>query len=94
VLDFSVIKRLLCQFLEDEWDHRFLIWKEDPWAKSLSAVDPHGVVIVPFNPTAENIAQYLCEVVGPERLRGTGAVLISVRMEETRKCAASFIKEG
>ena len=93
VLDFSVIKNLLCQFLEDEWDHRFLIWREDPWALALCAIDPKGVVVVPFNPTAENLAQYLCEVIGPERLAGTGAELISVRIEETRKCAASFIRE-
>ena len=93
VLDFSVIKQLLCQFLEDEWDHRFLVWQQDPWALELCKIDPKGVVVVPFNPTAENMAQYLCEVIGPERLAGTGAELISVRIEETRKCAASFIKE-
>ena len=93
VLDFSVIKSLLCSFLEEEWDHRFLVWEQDPWASPLLELDPAGVVLVPFNPTAENMAKYLVEVVGPEKLRGTGAVLISVKIEETRKCAASFIKE-
>jgi len=29
VLDFSVIKSKLCQWLEDNWDHRFLYWSED-----------------------------------------------------------------
>jgi 6-pyruvoyltetrahydropterin/6-carboxytetrahydropterin synthase len=92
VLDFSVIKSLLCSFLEDEWDHKFLVWEKDPWAPILKELDPEGTVIVTFNPTAEQLAQYLVEVVGPKRLVGTGAVLISARFEETRKCAASFIK--
>jgi 6-pyruvoyltetrahydropterin/6-carboxytetrahydropterin synthase len=30
VLDFGVIKTLLCQWLEDNWDHKFLLWREDP----------------------------------------------------------------
>jgi 6-pyruvoyltetrahydropterin/6-carboxytetrahydropterin synthase len=93
VLDFSVMKTLLAQWLEDNWDHKFLLWENDPWSKTLPEIDPVGTVIVPFNPTAENLAKYLVEVVGPVQLAGTGAVLISVRFEETRKCAASFIKE-
>lgn len=93
VLDFSVIKTLLCSFLEEEWDHKFLIWEQDPWSKTLKEIDPEGTVVVTFNPTAEQLAKYLVEIVGPARLEGTGATLISARFEETRKCAASFIKE-
>jgi 6-pyruvoyltetrahydropterin/6-carboxytetrahydropterin synthase len=91
VMDFSVIKSLLCMWLEDNWDHKFLIWEKDPWAEQLAAVDP-TVVIVTFNPTAENLAQHLVEVVAPQQLKETGCVLIECRFEETRKCAASFIK--
>lgn len=93
VLDFSVIKTLLCDWLEEMWDHKFLIWAEDPWARALVGVDS-TVVVVPFNPTAENMARYLVEEVAPIRLAGTGCKLIACRFEETRKCAASFIKEG
>lgn len=89
VLDFSVIKEKLCQWLEENWDHKFLVWSEDPWAQELAKVDP-SVVWVNFNPTAENMAKYLVEVVGPMQLNGTGCKLIEVRIEETRKCSASF----
>jgi 6-pyruvoyltetrahydropterin/6-carboxytetrahydropterin synthase len=88
VLDFSVIKSHLCMWLEDNWDHHFLLWKNDPWCRPMLALDP-TVVIVPFNPTAENMAAYLLNVIGPGQLEGTGARLISVRIEETRKCSAS-----
>jgi 6-pyruvoyltetrahydropterin/6-carboxytetrahydropterin synthase len=52
-MDFSVIKDKLCMFLEDHWDHKFLIYQEDPWGQDLRALDP-TVVTLPFNPTAEN----------------------------------------
>lgn len=89
VLDFSVIKNLLCMWLEDNWDHKFLLWQNDSWAAPLIALDPNGLVLVPFNPTAENMAQYLLEHVGPTQLAGTEASLIRVEIEETRKCSVT-----
>jgi len=100
VIDFSVIKEKLCMWLENNWDHRFLIWKEDELFFDLghtfkSNVDNIEIFIaslvkVPFNPTAENMAQYLVEVIGPQQLTGTGVKLTSVTIEETRKCSASY----
>ncbi len=90
VLDFGVIKSKLCQWLEEEYDHKFLIWSEDPDRYKLGRNFADSLVIVPFNPTAENIARHLVEVVGPLQLVGTGAKLIKVIIEETRKCSASF----
>ncbi len=89
ILDFGVINFLLCQWVEQSWDHKFLVFADDDWRASLSIMDPGGVVVVPFNPTAENMADHLLRVVGPEQLKGTTAKLISVTMEETRKCSAS-----
>ncbi len=52
-----------------------------------------SLVWVPFNPTAENMAEYLVEVIGPQQLAGTGCTLRRVVIEETRKCSCSYIKE-
>lgn len=90
VVDFGVIKSTLCQWLEDNWDHKFLVWKEDPFLAALHLADPEGVVVVPFNPTAENMAQYLVEVVGPKVLNGTAVKLSAVHIEETRKCSVMY----
>lgn len=89
VIDFSQVKAKLCMWIEENWDHRFLIWEKDPMKAHLLELDP-TVVVVPFNPTAENIAQYLVEVVGPAQLAGTGIKLSEVMVEETRKCFASY----
>lgn len=89
VLDFSAIKEHLCRWVEEAWDHRFLIWEHDPDAAALLALDSVGVFLTPFNPTAENMAAFLLNVVGPQVLVGTGCTLIEVQIEETRKCLAT-----
>ena len=92
VLDFSVIKSNLCEFLEDAWDHKMLIWSKDPYLETLAKLAPQDIVVVPFNPTAENMAKFLVEVVGPEMLKGTDTVLTKVKIDETRKCSAPYAK--
>jgi 6-pyruvoyltetrahydropterin/6-carboxytetrahydropterin synthase len=108
VIDFSDIKSKLCMWLEDNWDHKFLAWEQDPIMQAVwAATDKDGgsalagvttieesIVWVPFNPTAENMAQHLVEVVGPQQLADTGIRLAYVRIEETRKCSATFIAEA
>lgn len=108
VLDFGVIKEHLCLWLEREWDHKFLVWDNDPLIASLRVAAnmptplpirdmqtmlSESFVHVPFNPTAENMAQYLVEVIGPRQLVATGCVLTKVVIEETRKCSCTFTKE-
>ena len=91
VIDFSVIKSTLCMWLEDNWDHKMLIFCNDPMVIALQDLDPTGIVVVPFNPTAENLALHLIEVVGPDLLSPFEVVLVKVRIEETRKCSVSVL---
>ena len=107
VIDFGVIKERLCQWLEDNWDHKFLMWEKDPLVPNLQAIhemmDPttksylndfaDSFVYVPFNPTAENMAIYLVEVVGPQQLEGTGCGLMTCSVRETAKCGASYMED-
>ena len=88
VLDFSEIKKRLCSWLDSNWDHKFLIWTEDPRRDALTKIDS-TVVWTDFNPTAENLALHLIDVVGPEVFKGTDVVLTSCTVEETRKCSAT-----
>lgn len=103
VIDFGEIKSRLCMWIENNWDHKFLAWEKDPMIKALYYTGAPGnmefedaqmfqesVVFVPFNPTAENMAEYLVTVIGPEQLAGTGIKLVEVVIEETAKCHASF----
>lgn len=87
VLDFSVIKEKLCLWLEENFDHKFLIWEKHESLELYKALG-EGIKIVPFNPTAENIAKYLIEEIAPGQLMGTGCILKKCIVEETRKCYA------
>ena len=92
VLDFGVIKTLLCDWVERNWDHRFLAWVEDPMGVQLKELDS-TVVRTPFNPTAENMAAFLVRVVGPSVLPA-GVVLAAADVQETRKCSATYQRVG
>ena len=103
VIDFGEIKSKLCMWVENNWDHKFLAWDEDPVMKGLyyDAAPGHmeftdaqlfqqSIVFVPFNPTAENMAEYLVHVVGPQMLADTSVRLVRVDIEETAKCSVSY----
>ena len=90
VIDFSEIRDRLCMWLEEHWDHRMMIWSEDPLLPELQRLVPGDLCIVPFNPTAEQIAIHLVSVVGPEQLKGSGITLLECWVEETRKCSAAY----
>lgn len=98
VIDFGVMKSRLCMWVEENWDHKMLIWRDDPMLKLLrpgfitgdsAERDMHySIVITPFNPTAENMAAHLLREIGPAALKDTGVQLVKVVIEETRKCSA------
>lgn len=92
VIDFSCIKNTICSWLEKNWDHRFLIWENDPLKTELKKLDP-TIVITNFNPTAENMGNYLLYAICPKLLKDTNVEVIEVIVEETRKCYATVKRE-
>ena len=114
VIDFSVVKTTLCQWLEDNWDHKFLHWERDNLINGLCNLiqdnkadcrhalsefydNPEdessffgSLVALPFNPTAENLAAYMVEVIGPQLLDEHGVQLVECTIEETSKCHVNY----
>jgi 6-pyruvoyltetrahydropterin/6-carboxytetrahydropterin synthase len=89
IVDFSMIKRRMLGWLDDNWDHGFLIYEED--ANALAAirlVEPTKYFVMPYNPTAENMARYLLEVVAPAMLGDLGVVARRVTVWETEESCA------
>jgi 6-pyruvoyltetrahydropterin/6-carboxytetrahydropterin synthase len=66
------------------------MYDNDPQVEELTKLFPNDIIQVPFNPTAENMAKYLCEIVAVDQLARTGCVLVKCEIEETRKCKASY----
>ena len=80
-------------WLEEHWDHKMMIYDEDPLLPSLQELVPEDLVVVPFNPTAEAMAHYLVETIAPAQLTGTGVTLVSCRYRSTRSSTASRARE-
>ena len=88
VMEFGDIKNRLCQWLEDNWDHKTLLADDDPLTRKMIDAQVPGLVVMPFAPSSENLAGYLLNVIGPAQMRGSGCELVEVDFQETRKCSA------
>ena len=67
VVDFAVINRLFKGWIDDNWDHGMLLWEEDTEAiKALNSISTSRTFLMPYNPTAENMARYLLFEVAPD----------------------------
>lgn len=92
IIDFSVIKERLGVWLDENWDHAFLVNVRDGLLPLLRAtpdtVGEPRVVALPFNPTAEGLAQHLLHSVCPALFAGTGVQIVRIRVYETPNCWA------
>lgn len=90
VIDFSVLKSTIGTWLDLHWDHNTLVFHEDD--KTIAALlqmpRKKEPFICDFNPTAENMANYLLRVICPKMLQGTGITVTKVRVDETPNCFA------
>lgn len=93
VVDFAVLKHRLGGWIEDNWDHGFILHTDDADAwEAVRVFMASGVdqktYAMPDNPTAENMANHLLRVIGPQVLDDTGVELTTVRVWETENCYA------
>ena len=89
VVDFSQSKQRMLGWLDAHWDHAFIVFEQDENAlAAVRMVEPTKYFVLPWNPTAENMARYLLEVVGPEVLGDLGVVAREVRVWETEESCA------
>lgn len=69
VIDFAELKSRFKGWIDEHWDHGFLLNEEDDNAiDAIRQVEPSKFYLLPYNPTAENMARYLLEHVARELL--------------------------
>jgi 6-pyruvoyltetrahydropterin/6-carboxytetrahydropterin synthase len=88
VIDFSEIKKRLGTWLDHNWDHTSIIWKEDKETlAALESIPKHKSVFASeWNPTAENMAHYLLNEICPFLFIDTGIEITKIRLYETPNC--------
>ena len=95
VIDFSVLKERVGSWIDKYWDHTFIVFeKDEEMVRSLEMVcSPKKPFLAPFNPTAENMADYLLRTICPKVLQGTGVKVSKVIIYETDNCCAEATLE-
>jgi len=93
IIDFSVLKKRIGGWIDENWDHGFLYYKHDRDLKLLftNAALSHKSFQCMFNPTAEEMAYYLLKGVCPMVLKDTGVTVTKVKLYETENCYAEAI---
>jgi 6-pyruvoyltetrahydropterin/6-carboxytetrahydropterin synthase len=70
VVDFSVLNKLFKGWIDENWDHGFVLWDKDHNAiNAIQSCEPHRLYLMPYNPTAENMARYLMSEICPRLIR-------------------------
>ncbi len=98
LMDFSDVSAILNEYIHDVVDHAFIVYERDKEALvALSHMgDEHRTLIVPFIPTAENLAKWAFEKVEPHisSTYGNSLKLHAFHVRETPKSWASWYPES
>jgi 6-pyruvoyltetrahydropterin/6-carboxytetrahydropterin synthase len=94
LIDFGDVSAILTEFIHDVVDHAFLVYEKDEQALAALAMmgDDHRTVILPFVPTAENLAKWAFDEVAPRIQSRYGNVLrlAAFHVRETPKSWATW----
>ena len=86
VMDFKDAKELVKKTIVEEWDHSFIVYKDDTVVlKFLESLDNHKTVVFPLVPTAENMALVAIEKLKISIEKEFGSLIkpFKVRLYET-----------
>ena len=91
VIDFSVIKNKIGGWIDQFWDHGFIYFVDDKETeKALDMMRTQKMFPLPYNPTAENLAKFIVDVVSPQLFKGTNITIFKVEFYETENCSATY----
>jgi 6-pyruvoyltetrahydropterin/6-carboxytetrahydropterin synthase len=93
VIDFSELKRRFKDWIDENWDHGFILASDDVEAiRAMKCVADQKCFLLPCTPTTENLANYLFTIVAPLVLKGTGVVASRIVVWETEDAVAEASK--
>ena len=97
VVDFGILKHVYDPWIQEKWDHGFLLNKDDKYALTVIAGRipelevPQKLYLLPYNPTAENIAKFLgTEHIFLDAINCYEISIVKVVVHETPNCFATW----
>ena len=94
VIDFAVLKEKIGGWIDVHWDHGFLLNVEDDHGIAYmnramqEGAQGQKFAVMPYNPTAENIATYLIERICPALFEDDPVDVVRITIWETENCYA------
>lgn len=95
VIDFSDLKQIMMEELDEKFDHGAVFYKDDPYVPGLEALLKLGdqrkdkMHFVEFMPTAENLSKYWFGLIKP-RLDKKGINIYHIKIWETPTSTAVY----
>ncbi len=84
VIDFSDIKRIVSNWIDENLDHRMILHRDDPAVEALNRLG-EPMYLIDTNPTAENIARLIFD-----HALSQGLPIVECRLWETPHCFATY----
>ena len=89
VIDFKKLKNVVNDWIDENWDHTFVLWEKDEnGLEAIRSSKPHRIYELDSNPTAENMALHMLHKICPKILKDTGATAYKVRLWESLETCA------
>jgi len=96
VIDFSDLKKIMMKQIDEVYDHSFTMYNKDDFADyfiELRNIYEQKINIVPFIPTAENLARHWYKLIEKELFK-VGISIKYVKVWETPTSTAIYTKEN
>jgi len=88
VIDFSIIKNKIGSWIDEHWDHKMILKEDDMYVNLLREFAE--LAIVHFNPTVENMLEYLITDIFPPLFKEHSVCIYKAEMYETSKCKGTI----
>ncbi len=89
VIDFGVIKEILGGWIDKNWDHNTILNIADKvLGDEIAKITGQKIYYLKGNPTAENMAEYLCVEICPKLFLDKNITCKKIKLFETPNCYA------
>lgn len=95
LIDFAQLKDLLKGWIDEHWDHGFVLSDADEnGIAAIRMATPTKYFLLPENPTSENMGRYLLETVCPRLLAPYEVEAVRIDLWETEETCAIVTHNG
>lgn len=95
VVDFGDIRKILGNWIDENWDHNTILCvRDNKLGQQIDSLTKQKTYYLEKNPTAENLAEYLLTAVCPKLFKSLETRCITIKIWETPNCSAEAKIQG